>query len=149
MVRPRVVVAGADSAGALCAAVMAGRGPGSGCLYDIIPGLARGKAMDIHQASACQPPPPHAPDIVAADGIGEADFVVIQAGYARQAGLSRLDLLQKDLEVMRALGEQSLSSCPQAQVLRILEIDLDTGEQAALDGCVPSLRDTVQNPALA
>jgi len=110
MSRSRVMVAGAGSVGALSAAVMAARRLGEISLYDSVHSLARGKAMDINHASACLSLPTA---VVALDDIVAVDVVVITAG------MSRLDLLQRNLEVMHTLGGRIMSVCPQALVLAV------------------------------
>jgi len=114
---PKIVVIGAGRVGAFSAAVMVRKQLGTIYLYDIIEGLSTGKAMDINQASPSLSTDTRVIGCNSFDEIHGADIVVITAGYARHSGMTRLDLLNKNLDVMNTLGSQITTSFPQANVL--------------------------------
>jgi malate dehydrogenase len=119
MNRPRILIVGAGMVGSSCAASMAARRLGSIYLFDIIEDLAKGRAMDINQSL-----PAHGSDssIIGCNRIeeaGESEFVVVTAGSARQAGMTRLDLLKHNAQVVRSLAPQIASQSPKACVLLV------------------------------
>lgn len=101
---PKILIIGAGEVGGYCAAVMARMQLGIIYLYDIIEDLAVGKAMDINQAS----PYLHTDTKVIGcndlDMIEDLEVIVITAGQARHAGMTRFDLLEKNLEIVSQLG---------------------------------------------
>ncbi len=116
MYLPRIVVIGAGSVGSTSAAVMAQRNLGSIFLYDIVEDLAVGRAMDINQASPYLQTDCRVIGSNSLTTLNDADIVVIAAGIARQAGMSRLDLLKMNLEVIHCLGLKIMESCPRAMI---------------------------------
>jgi len=117
MAIPNILIIGAGSVGAFSAAIMARKQLGTIYLYDIVEDLAVGKAIDINQAS----PYLHTDTGVIAcnsfDEVPGADIIVIAAGHARHAGMTRLDLLNKNRDVMDSLGSLINGFFPQAKVL--------------------------------
>lgn len=113
----KIVVIGAGAVGASTAAIMAQRHLGSIFLYDTVEDLALGKAMDINQASPalhtdCRVVGSDSPEV-----LKRADLVVFSAGSARHTGMTRLDLLMKNLCVARQIGGYIMDLCPEARVL--------------------------------
>jgi malate dehydrogenase len=119
MYLPRIVVIGAGSVGSTSAAVMAQRNLGSIFLYDIVEDLAIGRAMDINQASPYLQTDWRVIGSNSLTTLNGADIVVIAAGIARQAGMSRLDLLNKNREVVHCLGIKIMESCPRAKIFLV------------------------------
>ncbi len=117
MALSKIVVMGSGAVGASVAAIIAQKSLGSIFLYDIADGLAAGKAMDINQASPslhtdCRVTGSSSPDTL----IG-SDIIVFTAGSARHAGMDRLDLLKKNMDVARQAGMHIMEFCPRAYVL--------------------------------
>ncbi|HRR67678.1 MAG TPA: malate dehydrogenase [Desulfomonilia bacterium] len=113
----KIVVIGAGNVGAASAAAMAQGNLGSIFLYDVMEDLAAGRAMDINQASPslhtdCRVTGSHYADVLV-----DAGIVVVTAGIARRAGMTRLDLLRKNLAVMEDLSRSLMQFCPLARVL--------------------------------
>lgn len=117
--RPRILVIGSGMVGSTSAAAIAARNLGTVYLYDVAEGLAVGRAMDINHSlpsrgsDAC---------VIGCNGLteaGRADFVVITAGMARTAGMTRLDLLRDNAAVMASLAPTLADQCPEARVLLV------------------------------
>ena len=113
----KIVVIGAGNVGASSAAAMAGEKLGDIYLYDILENLAAGRAMDINHASPvlhtdCLVTGSHSPEVLSG-----ADIVVITAGIARHSGMTRLDLLRQNLQVMTGISGFIMKFCPHARVL--------------------------------
>ena len=83
-------------------------------LVDIVPGLARGKALDISQSA-----PVHG---FSAKILGTEDWsalkgsqvVIITAGRPRKPGMSRDDLLQVNLEIVKSCVQEIMKYAPKA-----------------------------------
>ncbi|HOO38649.1 MAG TPA: malate dehydrogenase [Deltaproteobacteria bacterium] len=117
MTIPNILIIGAGSVGAFAAAVMARKQLGTIYLYDIVEDLAVGRAIDINQASPYLYTDTKVIGCNSLDDVPDADVVVITAGHARHAGMTRLDLLNRNREVMDNLGNLIITSFPQAKVL--------------------------------
>jgi malate dehydrogenase len=115
----KIFIAGAGNIGASCAEVMVRKQLGHAYLYDINQDFAIGQVMDINQAA-----PSFGSDTLvracnSIDDLDGSDVVVITAGVARRAGMSRLDLLQRNREIVHGIGASVMSHCPSAKVLLI------------------------------
>lgn len=115
----KIFIAGAGNIGASCAEVMARKQLGHAYLYDINVDFAVGQVMDINQAS-----PSFGSDTLvracnSIDDLEGSDVVIIAAGIPRHAGMSRLDLLQQNKEIVHSIGASIMSYCPSAKVLLI------------------------------
>ena len=117
MTIPNILIIGAGSVGAFAAAVMARKQLGTIYLYDIVEDLAVGRAIDINQASPYLYTDTRVIGCNSLDDVPDADVVVITAGHARHAGMTRLDLLNRNREVMDNLGNLIITSFPQAKIL--------------------------------
>jgi malate dehydrogenase len=117
MVRPRILVIGAGMVGSTSAASIAARNLGTVCLHDIEENLAMGRAMDINH---CLPSRGSDSLVAGCNDLGEAgpaDIVVIAAGMARTAGMTRFDLLRNNARVIESLAPRIAAQCPGARVL--------------------------------
>jgi malate dehydrogenase len=88
-------------------------------LFDVFGGVAAGKALDLEQAG-----PIEGFDAVMTGGsdyaaIKGADVVIVTAGFPRQPGMSRDDLVAKNAGVIAAVAEGIKTYCPQAFVIVI------------------------------
>ena len=115
----KIFIAGAGNIGASCAEVMARKQLGRVHLYDINENFALGQVMDINQASPSFGSDTPVRACSSIDELEGSDVVVISAGVARRAGMSRLDLLQQNLDIVRGIGSAVMSYCPAAKVLLI------------------------------
>lgn len=73
-------------------------------LFDVVDGLAQGRALDLAQAAR---PAGFNADVRAADSLEdtlEADIFVITAGRARKPGMSREDLARKNAGIIRNIA---------------------------------------------
>jgi len=114
---PNILIIGAGAVGSFSAAVMARKQLGTIYLYDIIGDLSIGKALDINQASPYLYTDTRVIGCNRFEEVPGADVVVITAGHARHAGMTRLDLLNKNLAVAEELGNTIMARFPKAKVL--------------------------------
>jgi malate dehydrogenase len=86
-------------------------------LTDIVEGLPQGLALDLKESSPIERFEPH---IVGTNNYADAagsDVVVITAGFPRQPGMSRMDLLGKNAGIMKDVIGQIAPSSPGAIVI--------------------------------
>lgn len=119
MKRPKILVIGAGMVGSSSAAFIAGRRLGDVFLYDIDDGLCLGRAMDISHSLPFQGSDSQIAGCVMLEDACPADIIVITAGLARKAGMTRLDLLKHNAGVIGSLAPQLASLSPDARVLLV------------------------------
>ncbi len=97
----KITVVGSGFVGQTAAMRLLEKGLGEVCLIDIIEGKPEGIALDLKQAAAIEG---YEPTIVGTNDYADtegSDLVVITAGFPRQPGMSRMDLLGKNAAIMR------------------------------------------------
>ena len=113
----RVTVVGSGFVGQTTAMRILEKGLADVVLIDIIEGLPEGLALDMRQAASVVG---YAPAIVGtndyADTVG-SDVVVITAGFPRQPGMSRMDLLGKNAAVVRDVVQNVVPGSPNAIII--------------------------------
>jgi len=113
----RITVVGSGFVGQATAMRLVQRNLGEVVLIDIIEGLPQGLALDIRESS---PVVGFEPSIVGTNDYAEtagSDVVVITAGFPRQPGMSRMDLLEKNAGIVRSVVEQFAPGSPDAIVI--------------------------------
>ncbi|HEY7281109.1 MAG TPA: malate dehydrogenase [Actinomycetota bacterium] len=86
-------------------------------LIDIIEGLPQGLALDMQESA---PVEGFEPNITGTNDYADtagSDIVVITAGLPRQPGMSRMDLLEKNAGIMRAVASSVRDASPDAIVV--------------------------------
>ena len=86
-------------------------------LTDIVEGLPQGLALDMRQSS---PVVGFEPRITGTNDYADtkgSDVVVITAGFPRQPGMSRMDLLGKNAGIVRGVVEQIAPGSPNAIII--------------------------------
>jgi malate dehydrogenase len=94
------------------------------CLIDIIEGKPQGIALDLRQASPIEG---YEPRIVGTNDYADtagSDVVVITAGFPRQPGMSRMDLLGKNAAIVRDVVANVVPGSPSA-ILIVVTNPLD------------------------
>ena len=115
--RKKIALIGSGNIGGALAQLIAIRELGDVVLFDIDEGVPKGKALDIIAAT-----PLLGSDVAlsgAADyaAIAGSDVVIITAGFPRKPGMSRDDLLGKNLEVMKSVAQGVAKHAPKAFVI--------------------------------
>jgi len=114
-----IVIVGAGAVGQGAAQYCLEKDLGDVALIDIDEGLAKGKALDLNHCVAHQNHSKRASggdDYAVCKG---AKVVVITAGLARQPGMSRDDLLQKNISIVFGIVEQVLKNEPNAIIVMV------------------------------
>ncbi|MDI6873141.1 malate dehydrogenase [Candidatus Solincola sp.] len=115
----KVTVVGAGMVGSTTAMRVAEAGLADVALIDIYGDLARGKALDISQALPLTGSPSRVEggdDYRLAEG---SEVVVVTAGFPRQPGMSRADLLGKNAEVVRKVVEAAAAAAPESVIIMV------------------------------
>jgi malate dehydrogenase len=113
----KVTVVGSGSVGQTTAMRVLQKGLAEVVLTDIVEGLPQGLALDLKESA---PVERFEPEIVGTNDYADAagsDVVVITAGFPRQPGMSRMDLLGKNAAIIRSVVEQIAPGSPGAIVI--------------------------------
>ena len=117
MVRKKITVVGAGNVGATTAHIAAGKDLGDVVLIDIIAGFSEGKALDMSESGGVfsfAGSVTGSTDWQAAAGSG---IVIITSGLPRKAGMSRDDLLAKNVAIVKSVSAHVAQNCPDAFVI--------------------------------
>ncbi len=86
-------------------------------MIDIVEGLPQGLALDINQSA---PVEGFETLVVGTNDYGDtagSEVAVITAGLPRKPGMSRMDLLEKNAEIVRGVTEQIVSNSPETIII--------------------------------
>ena len=120
----KITVVGSGFVGQTAAMRLLEKGLGEVVLIDIIEGKPQGLALDLKEAA---PVEGYEPTIVGTNDyadIAGSDVVVITAGFPRQPGMSRMDLLGKNAAIMSDVIAKITPGSPSA-ILIIVSNPLD------------------------
>jgi malate dehydrogenase len=113
----KITIVGSGFVGQTAAMRLLEKGLGDVVLIDIIEDKPQGLALDLKEAA---PVEGYEPSIVGtndyADTVG-SDVVVVTAGFPRQPGMSRMDLLGKNAGIMRDVIGNVVPGSPDAIVI--------------------------------
>ncbi|XJZ28988.1 malate dehydrogenase [Bacillota bacterium Lsc_1132] len=101
MKRPKITVVGAGNVGATLAHLAIMKKLGNVMLMDIVEGIPQGKALDIQESTPVEGLSNH---ITGTNDYGDtagSDMIVITAGIARKPGMTRNDLLDTNIKIIR------------------------------------------------
>jgi malate dehydrogenase len=113
----KITVVGSGFVGQTAALRLLEKGLGEVCLIDIIEGKPQGLALDLKEAA---PVEGYEPAIVGTNDYADtagSDVVVITAGFPRQPGMSRMDLLGKNAAIMNDVIDRLTPGSPDAIVI--------------------------------
>ena len=113
----KITVVGAGNVGATTAHIAASRKLGDIVLIDIVKGLAEGKALDISEAGPVQGYSCKITGTTDWAAAQDSSIVVITSGLARKPGMSRDDLLAKNVQIVKDVSEKVARYCPKAIVI--------------------------------
>ena len=113
----KIGLVGAGNIGGWLAQLLINENLGTVALYDKAPGLAEGKALDLTQSLAIDG---RGGMVVGSDDascLQGSDILVITAGLARQPGMSREDLLDKNVNIFCDLAKDIKKYAPEAIII--------------------------------
>ncbi|HTF35812.1 MAG TPA: malate dehydrogenase [Myxococcota bacterium] len=119
MARNKIALIGAGNIGGVLAQEIAYRELGDVVLFDVVEGLPQGKALDIAEGAPIRGSDAKVLGTNRYEDIAGANLVIITAGLARKPGMSRDDLLAKNLEIMKSVAQGVKQNAPAATVIVI------------------------------
>ncbi|MBL9097913.1 MAG: malate dehydrogenase [Alphaproteobacteria bacterium] len=105
MARKKIALIGGGQIGGTLAHLVGLKELGDVVLFDIVEGLPQGKSLDIAQSAPVDGFDARFKGTQSYADIAGSDVVIVTAGVPRKPGMSRDDLLNINLGVMRAVGE--------------------------------------------
>jgi malate dehydrogenase len=117
MARKKIALIGGGQIGGTLAHLVGLKELGDVVLFDIAEGLPQGKSLDISQSAPVDGFDAHYKGTQSYADIAGADVVIVTAGVPRKPGMSRDDLLNVNLGVMRAVGDGIKAHAPNAFVI--------------------------------
>jgi malate dehydrogenase len=129
--RSKITVIGAGFVGSTLVQRLAERDYADVVMFDIIPNMPQGKALDILEAGP----------VLGYDSLvtgtndyadtTDSDIVVITSGFPRKPGMSRDDLLKKNQEIITEVTQQVVKHSPNCIIIMVTN-PLDAMAQLAL-----------------
>ncbi|WP_138380981.1 malate dehydrogenase [Luteithermobacter gelatinilyticus] len=119
MARNKIALIGGGQIGGTLAHLAGLKELGDVVIFDIAEGLPQGKALDLAQSGPVEGFDAKMTGTQDYVDIKDADVVIVTAGVPRKPGMSRDDLLEINLKVMKSVGEGIRDNCPNAFVICI------------------------------
>ncbi|HKY63744.1 MAG TPA: malate dehydrogenase [bacterium] len=119
MARKKIALIGAGNIGGELAQRAMLKELGDVVLLDIMEGVPQGKALDLMEARPIDGSGSHLIGTQDYKDIEGSDVIIVTAGLARKPGMSRDDLLAKNIEIIRVVAEGIRKHAPQAFVIVI------------------------------
>jgi len=110
--KKKITIIGAGNVGATAAHWALARKLGNIVLLDVMEGIPQGKALDLWQSG---PLDSYAGTVTGTNDYADSadsDVVIISAGLARKPGMSRDDLLAKNVAIVKSCAEQAVKYSP-------------------------------------
>src|SRR3984885_12624298 len=115
--RKKITVVGAGFVGSTCAHWAAARELGDVVLVDVNEGAAKGKALDLFEASPVENFDARVPGTSDYKDTAGSDVVIITAGIPRKPGMSRDDLLATNAKIMKDVCKGVRTHSPESVVI--------------------------------
>lgn len=119
MKRPKITVVGAGNVGATVAHYAALKELGDIVITDIVEGVPQGKALDLQEAAPIEGFDCLITGTNTYEETAESDVIVITAGIARKPGMSRNDLVDTNVKVMRQVVKEVAPLSPDAHLVLV------------------------------
>ncbi len=119
--KKRIGLIGGGQIGGNLALIAVQKQLGDVVLFDIpqVEGTIKGKALDINQLAAVDGYDCRVTGTIDWKDMAGCDVVIITAGVPRKPGMSREDLLEVNLKIMRDVAANVKTNCPDAFVINI------------------------------
>jgi malate dehydrogenase len=117
--RAKIAIIGGGNVGASCALWAASKELGDIVVLDIpdAQGMVKGKMLDLAECSPIERFDATITGTTDYADIADSDVVVITAGIPRKPGMSRDDLIQTNVKIVRSVSEQIKTHAPEAVVI--------------------------------
>jgi len=117
--RPKLAMIGSGQIGGNLAMLAAQRQLGDVVLFDILEGMPQGKALDLSQMAPTQAFDAKIKGTNSYEDCKGADVVIVTAGIPRKPGMSRDDLLDTNVKIMKDVSSNIKKYCEGALVIVI------------------------------
>ena len=117
MARDKITIVGAGKVGATTAHIAATKHLGDIVMLDIVEGLAEGKALDIAAASPVQLYDSAISGTRDWTETEDSNIVIITSGLPRKPGMSRDDLLTKNVQIVKDVSQKIARYSPNSIVI--------------------------------
>ena len=118
-VRKKISLIGAGQIGGTLAHLIGLKELADIVLFDVVSGIAKGKALDIAQSSSIDGFDVRLIGTDRYEDIKSSDVIIITAGVPRKPGMSRDDLLEINLKIIKQVSEGIKNYAPNAFVICI------------------------------
>ena len=119
MARNKIALIGAGNIGGTLAHLIGLKELGDVVMFDVFPGVAAGKALDIMQSGPVDGFDSNMSGTKDYAEIAGSDVVIVTAGFPRMPGMSRDDLIGKNAGVIAEVAAGIKAHCPNAFVICI------------------------------
>ena len=117
--RKKISLIGAGQIGGTLAHLISIKELADVVLFDIDEGLAKGKALDIAQSTSVSGSTTNLVGTSNYEDTKNSDVIIITAGIPRKSGMSRDDLLETNLKIIKQVAEGVKKTSPNAFVICI------------------------------
>lgn len=117
--RKKITIVGSGRIGSSVAQQLVTRQLGDILLVDVIEGLPQGEALDLSHMASEQGSDVEITGSNKYEDMDSSDLVIVSAGLARKPGMTRLDLLQKNAEIIKNVSEDIARYAPRSMILMI------------------------------
>lgn len=117
--RPKIALIGSGQIGGNLALLALQKKLGDVILFDVVDGMPQGKALDMAQMGAAEGFEANIKGTSNYADIAGSDVVIVTAGIPRKPGMSRDDLLDTNVKIMKQVAENLKTHCPDAFVIVI------------------------------
>ena len=119
MARKKIALIGGGNIGGTLAHLAAMKQLGDVVIFDIVEGVAKGKALDLAESAPVEGFNAVLKGTKDYKDIEGADVIIVTAGIPRKPGMSRDDLLETNIKVMKQVGDGIKTYAPNAFVICI------------------------------
>lgn len=117
--RAKIALIGAGQIGGVLAQLAAQRELGDVVLFDVVEGVPQGKALDILESGPIDGFDSHLKGTNSYEDLKGSDVVIVTAGVPRKPGMSRDDLLNINVKIMKDVAANVKMYCDGAFVIVI------------------------------
>ena len=119
MRRAKISVIGGGNVGASCALWLASKELGDVVVLDIpkAQGMVKGKMLDLAQCSPIERFDANVTGTTDYADTADSDVVIVTAGIPRKPGMSRDDLIQTNVKIVKSVAEQVAAHSPEAVMI--------------------------------
>ena len=117
--KKKITLIGAGQIGGTLAHLISIKELGDVVLFDVAEGVAKGKALDIAQSTAVDGFDINLQGTSNYEDIKNSDVIIITAGVPRKSGMTRDDLLETNLKIIKQVAEGIKKNSPNSFVICI------------------------------